>query len=153
MASRGLSIWCSEAMSSFTAWRAACSLVWVLHAAYVWIPLHLALRAASELGWASGSAATHALTVGAAGVLIIGMMTRVARGHTARPMRADRFDIACYALVLMAALVRVVVPIAAPAWTVHAVVCSAGLWLAGFALYAVRYWPVLTRPRLDGKPG
>jgi uncharacterized protein involved in response to NO len=27
------------------------------------------------------------------------------------------------------------------------------LWAAAFGLYAVRYWPVLTRPRLDGKPG
>ena len=132
-------------------WRSP--LVWVLHVAYAWIPLHLALRAASELGWISGSAATHALTVGAAGGLIIGMMTRIARGHTARPLRADRFDIACYALVLTAALVRVLVPLAEPAWAMHAVICSAGLWSAGFALYAVRYWPVLTRPRLDGKPG
>ena len=132
-------------------WRTP--LVWVLHAAYAWIPLHLALRAASELGWISGSSATHALMVGAAGGLIIGMMTRIARGHTARPLRADRFDIACYALVLTAALVRVLVPLAAPAWAMHAVICSAGLWSTGFALYAVRYWPVLTRPRLDGKPG
>jgi uncharacterized protein involved in response to NO len=27
------------------------------------------------------------------------------------------------------------------------------LWSAGFGLYAVRYWPILTRPRLDGLPG
>lgn len=27
------------------------------------------------------------------------------------------------------------------------------LWAAAFGLYVVRYWPVLTRPRLDGKPG
>lgn len=132
-------------------WRAP--LVWVLHAAYVWIPLHLALRAASEFGWISGSAAAHALTVGAVGGLVIGMMTRIARGHTGRPLRADRFDIACYALVLTAAVVRVGVPLAMPAWSMHAVLCSAGLWSAGFALYAVRYWPVLIRARLDGKPG
>ena len=32
---------------------------------------------------------------------------------------------------------------------------SAGsvLWAAAFGLYAVRYWPVLTRSRIDGKPG
>jgi uncharacterized protein involved in response to NO len=34
-----------------------------------------------------------------------------------------------------------------------AVVASAALWSAAYAIYAVRYWPVLTRPRLDGKPG
>ncbi len=135
----------------WTTWRTP--LVWVLHAAYAWIPLHLALRAASELGWISGSVATHALTVGAVGGLVIGMMTRTARGHTARPMRADRFDIACYALVLTAALVRVGLPLVAPAWALHAVICSAALWSAGFGLFALRYWPVLTRPRLDGKPG
>ena len=135
----------------WTTWRTP--LVWVLHAAYAWIPLHLALRAASELGWIIGSVATHALTVGAVGGLVIGMMTRTARGHTARPLNADRFDVACYALVLTAALVRVGVPLAAPGWSMHAVICSAGLWSAGFGLFVVRYWPVLTRPRLDGKPG
>jgi uncharacterized protein involved in response to NO len=30
---------------------------------------------------------------------------------------------------------------------------SALLWAAAFGVYAVRYWPVLTRSRLDGKPG
>jgi uncharacterized protein involved in response to NO len=128
-------------------------LVWVLHAAYAWIPVHLALRAAAELGWASSSAASHALTVGAAGGLIIGMMTRTARGHTARPLVADRAEVTCFLLVLGAAAVRVLVPLLAPAWTRDAVLGSALLWSAGFGLYAVRYWPVLTRPRLDGRPG
>lgn len=128
-------------------------LVWVLHAAYAWIPLHLALRAAAELGWIQASVATHALTVGAVGGLIIGMMTRTARGHTARPLHADRFDTACYALVLAAALVRVGLPLAAPAWAMQAVVGSAALWSAGFGLFALRYWPVLSRARLDGKAG
>ena len=128
-------------------------LVWVLHAAYAWIPLHLALRAASQWGWISGTLATHALTVGAIGGLVIGMMTRTARGHTARALRADRFDVACYGLVLLAAVVRVGIPLAAPAWGPQAVVVSAALWSAGFGLYALRYWPVLNRPRLDGKAG
>jgi uncharacterized protein involved in response to NO len=128
-------------------------IVWVLHAAYLWIPVHLGLRAAAALGWVPASLASHALMVGAAGGLIIGMMTRTARGHTARPLRADRADVACYSLVLGAALVRVLVPLVEPAWTVGAVLVSATAWSAGFGLYALRYWPVLTRPRLDGKPG
>jgi len=128
-------------------------LVWVLQAAYLWIPIHLALRSLAESGVIPTSVATHALTVGAAGGLIIGMMTRTARGHTARPLRADRFDTACYVLVLAAALVRVVVPLLMPAQTLAAVQCSAVLWSGGFGLYAVRYWPVLTGARLDGKRG
>jgi uncharacterized protein involved in response to NO len=91
--------------------------------------------------------------VGAAGGLIIGMMTRTARGHTARPLRADAADVASYGLVLGAAAVRVFVPLLAPSLGLAAVLLSATLWSAGFGLYALRYWPVLTRPRLDGKPG
>lgn len=128
-------------------------LVWVLHAAYLWIPVHLVLRSAATLGFVTPSMAVHALTVGAMGGLMIGMMTRTARGHTGRPLRADGIDVACYAFVLSAALCRVVVPLFAPALGLHAVLGSAALWSAGFGLYAVRYWPVLTRPRIDGKPG
>jgi uncharacterized protein involved in response to NO len=128
-------------------------LVWVLHLAYLWVPLHLALRALAALGQVPSSAATHALTVGAVGGMIIGMMTRTARGHTGRELRADRFDVACYALVSLAALLRVGLPLAWPAATVDAVLVSAALWSAGFALYTLRYWNVLTRPRIDGRPG
>jgi len=125
-------------------------LVWVLHLAYAWIPVHLALRALAVAGWVLPSAATHALTVGAIGGLVIGMMTRTARGHTARPLRADAWDTIAYVLVAAAAFVRVLLPVAAP---LQAILASGVLWSAGFAVYAVRYFPVLTRPRLDGKPG
>ena len=84
--------------------------------------------------------------------MIIGMMTRTARGHTGRPLRVDRCEVACYVLVLGAALVRVFVPLLRPRDAARRV-CSAVLWSAGFGLFAVRYWPVLTRPRLDGRPG
>ena len=128
-------------------------LVWVLHLAYLWIPLHLALRVGAAAAWTPPSAAVHALTVGAVGGLVIGMMTRTARGHTARPLRADRRDVACYLLVALAAPVRVLLPLALPQWTLLAIAVSGLLWAAGFALYFASYWGVLTRPRLDGKPG
>lgn len=128
-------------------------IVWVLQVAYLWIPVHLVLRAAAALGWLAPSAATHALTVGAIGGLIMGMITRTARGHTGRPLQADGYETACYLMVLLAALVRVFVPLFAPALLLQAVVWSAVLWSAAFGLYFVRYWPVLTRPRLDGRPG
>ena len=128
-------------------------LVWVLHLAYAWVPIHLLLRALGSLGLVLPSLASHALAVGAVGGLVIGMMTRTAKGHTGRPLQADRIETACYALILLAAVVRVGLPLVAPAQTVHAVLVSAALWTAGFGLYAVRYWPELSRPRLDGRPG
>ncbi|WP_332823630.1 NnrS family protein [Ramlibacter sp.] len=128
-------------------------LVWVLHLAYLWIPLHLALRALAASSLVPASTATHALTVGAVGGLVIGMMTRTARGHTARELRADGFDVACYVLVSLSAVVRVALPLVLPQALMAAVLASAVLWSAGFGLYAVRYWSVLTGPRLDGRPG
>ena len=128
-------------------------LVWVLHLAYAWIPIHFVLRALAAFDAMPASMATHALTVGAIGGLIIGMITRTARGHTGRPLRADRADTACFVLVALAALVRVGGPLLAPAQTLDAVLVSAALWSSAFGLYAVRYWPILTRPRLDGRPG
>lgn len=128
-------------------------LVWVLHAAYAWVPLHLALRAAAAAGLVLPTIAAHALTVGAVGALIAGMMTRTARGHTARPLVAGRAEIACYALILLAAAVRVFVPLAVPSATAAAALVSGLLWSAGFGVFAVAYWPVLTRARRDGKPG
>lgn len=128
-------------------------LVWVLHLAYAWIPLHLLLRAAAHMGWVPASAATHALTVGAIGGMVIGMMTRTALGHTGRALKAGRTEVACYGLVALAAVLRVALPLLAPSWLVSAVLLSALLWSAGFALFAVAYWPILSRARADGLPG
>lgn len=135
-------------------WRTrAVPLVWILHAAYAWIVAHLALRTLAGLGWIPESYAIHALTVGAIGGLTLGMMTRTARGHTARPLIADGWELAIFLLVQAAALVRVFGGMIFPALYLSAIQVSGVLWAAAFGLYAVRYWPVLSRPRLDGKPG
>ena len=95
----------------------------------------------------------HALTVGAIGGMTIGMMTRTARGHTGRPLVVDSFEVACYVLVALAAAIRVFGGMLAPQAYLAMLIASGICWSAAFALYAVRYWPVLSRPRLDGKPG
>ncbi len=135
-------------------WRTARTpLVWVLHAAYAWIPIHLALRACAAAGLVAPQFAVHALTVGAIGGMTIGMMTRTARGHTGRPLRADGWEAACYALVQLAAVLRVFVGMLGAEAYLWSVVASGACWSLAYAIYAVRYWPVLTRPRLDGRPG
>lgn len=128
-------------------------LVWVLHAAYAWIPIHLVLRALSAMEWVAAPVATHALTIGVIGGMTLGMMTRTARGHTGRPLAADRHEVASYGLVQAAAIVRVLGALLFPSAYLASVTASGLLWSAAFALFAVRYWPVLTRPRVDGSPG
>jgi len=128
-------------------------ILWILHLSYAWIVVHLALRGLAALEIVPAVLATHALTVGAIGGLTLGMMTRTARGHTARPLCAGRAEIAAYVLVQLAAAVRVLLPLLLPPAFMAAVMLSAVLWSAAFTVFVVTYYPILTRPRLDGQPG
>lgn len=128
-------------------------ILWILHAAYAWIPLGFALLALAQVGATGGSAGVHALGVGATGGLIIGMMTRTARGHTGRPLQASRAEVLAYGLVMAAAVLRVVLPLVAPAQVVATLVASAVAWSAAFAIYLFVFAPWLVQTRLDGKDG
>lgn len=128
-------------------------ILWILHLAYAWIPLGLALLAAAQFGWVAVSAGVHALAIGATAGLIIGMLTRTARGHTGRPLQVSRPEIAAYGLVMVAAAVRVFLPLAAPQWLPLALVIAAAAWSTAFAIYLFVYAPWLLKTRLDGKDG
>lgn len=123
-------------------------LVWILHAAYVWVPLGFLLKAASDLGgWVAPTAALHALTAGAIGVMILAVASRAALGHSGRPLVPSRATVVAYGLVLAAAAARVALP------HDHAMLASGALWTLGWGVFAAVYWPILTRPRIDGMPG
>jgi len=129
-------------------------ILWILHLSYAWVPAGLLLMGLAVLTEAvPAMLADHALSVGAVGGMIIGMITRTARGHTARPLQASRPEVAAYALVHLAAGMRVLVPLAWPAGYGWAIAASSALWSAAFVLYLLVYVPILSRPRLDGKPG
>ena len=127
--------------------------MWILHASYAWIVIHLALRSPVFAAFVPDALATHALTIGVIGGMTIGMMTRTARGHSGQPLVAGRAEVAAYSLVMLAALIRVFGGLLAPQWYMASVTLSAACWSAGFATYAVRYAPFLILPRLDGRPG
>jgi uncharacterized protein involved in response to NO len=128
-------------------------ILWILHLSYAWIVVHLALRGLAAFDLAATVLATHALTVGAIGGLTLGMMTRTARGHTGRPLAAGRAEVAAYVLVNLAAAIRVFMPLLLPSDYMAAVMLSAVLWSAAFTVFVVTYYPILSRPRLDGQPG
>jgi len=128
-------------------------ILWILHAAYAWMPIGFALLACSALGLVARPLALHAFAVGLIGGLIIGMITRTALGHTGRPLAAGGSETTMYLLVMFAALTRVVGPLLLPAQTLHFYVVSGIAWAGAFALYAIVYWPRLSQPRIDGRPG
>jgi uncharacterized protein involved in response to NO len=128
-------------------------ILWILNAAYVWIPVGFVLLACAAMGRLPTSAGVHALAVGATAGLIIGMITRTARGHTGRPLKVTRAEVVAYGLVLGAAVLRVLLPIALPQAYVAALVAAAIAWGVAFGIYAFIYAPWLTATRVDGKDG
>ncbi len=128
-------------------------ILWILHLSYAWVVAHLALRGIAGWGLVPAVLATHALTIGGIGGLTLGMMTRTARGHTGRPLQAGRAEVWAYVLVQAAALARVLVPIALPQAYAASVAVSAALWSAAFILFCAAFMPILSSPRIDGRPG
>jgi uncharacterized protein involved in response to NO len=125
-------------------------ILWILHLGHVWLVAAFACSAVSGLtGLFPAGATLHAFTSGAIGTTVIGMMTRVALGHTGRELKASPITVVAYFLVTGAALVRVAAVAFAPLYTNSWILASGVLWSLAFALYVVIYWPVLTGPRIN----
>jgi len=128
-------------------------MIWVLHLGYGWLALALALWSLAAIDAVQPLLAMHAGTAGAIGTFTLGMMSRVALGHTGRPILAFRSMVVVFILITSVAAIRVFLPMLFPNWT-YAIVSTAGvLWMAAFAIFTVVYTPVLMRPRPDGRPG
>lgn len=128
-------------------------ILWILHLSYAWIPVGLVLLACAAFGVVPEVLALHAFGAGAVGGMVIGMITRTARGHSGLPLQVGGAEVFAYVLVHLAALLRVLPALIAPSTYAVALVASGVLWSLAFAAYLWRYAPVLTQPRLDGKPG
>jgi len=128
-------------------------LLWVLHLGYGWVVLGFALVGLSTLGWVAPSLALHAFTAGAIGTLTLGMMARVALGHTGRMLEPAKITSLAFVLIGVAALVRVAGPLVFPQAYGLEIVLSGLLWMLAFGIFTLVYLPVLIRPRVDGKEG
>lgn len=130
-------------------------IVWVLHLGYAWLVVGLALWATSAGGGiGTQNMALHAITLGAFGTMILGVMTRVSLGHTGRPIRADNWLVLAYVLVSIAAAGRAVVgPVVGGDLGESLTGLSGFVWASGFAVFFIRFLPVLTLGRPDGRPG
>jgi len=142
-------------LSMWDPWRTRhMPILWILHLSYAWIPVGLALLGVSAVTAAVPLVlADHAFSVGAVGGMILGMITRTARGHTGLPLRAGRLEVIAYGLVHGAAVMRVALPLVWPAAYAAAMAASSLLWSAAFLLYLFVYTPILISPRVDGKAG
>lgn len=134
------------------------SLLAVLHVSFAWLGVAMLLYAMQSLIYmVSGSllfglAPLHAIGIGFFSGMILAMASRVTIGHSGRPLELDRFTWLLFLGFQATAVIRIladIVPAIAPMFYVAAAV----VWLACFALWAVKFAPVYWRARVDGKAG
>jgi len=124
-------------------------LLFVLHAAYLWLPIGYALLGCAVFGWLfTPTAALHALTMGAISSMVLAVTTRVALGHTGRPLQASRLTVLAYWMLMLAVLVRVLGPLSGKAYMMVIDLSATG-WIMAFAIFTWVYWPILSRPKAE----
>jgi uncharacterized protein involved in response to NO len=133
----------------------------MLHIAFAWLAIALALYGVQSLAWLSGrailgQAPLHALTLGFLASMLLGMVSRVSLGHSGRSITADAAMWLAFWGMQGAAVLRIVADLLPnccvsspfnPAWL------AALLWLLAFGAWGLRYAPAYWRRRVDGKPG
>lgn len=122
-------------------------LVLILHVGYAWLPFSFVLLGASAMmpALVPPHAALHALTAGAMGTMTLAVMTRATLGHTGRRLTADAWTTTIYGLVVTGALSRVLGATLLIQFYMEVIILSSLLWSGAFALFAIRYAPMLFR--------
>ena len=126
-------------------------LLWILYTGYGWVILGFFLTFFSAFGLLQPSLVVHAFTMGGIGVLTLGMMARVALGHTGRKLQASWGMTIAFLVINMATMLRVILPIIMPVWMDGLLTISILAWLVAFCFFVVEYGPILTSARIDGK--
>ncbi|HJP99515.1 MAG TPA: NnrS family protein [Rhodanobacteraceae bacterium] len=123
------------------AWREP--MLWVLHLGYAWLAAGLFIRGLALVGAYSMPEldTLHGITVGALGTLSLGMMVRVAQGHSGVPIHADAVLTLMFVLPTAAAALRIGFN-QPPGWMWAAV-----LWFVAYVLYLAAIGPLLVKGR------
>lgn len=121
------------------------ALVWVLHAAYAFVPLGFLAVIAGWLFPDLEAGARHIWLAGATGLMTLAIMTRASLGHAGRPLHAGPGVAALYLALIAAVAARFAAGLWPDwNWLLH---LAAAAWIVAFAGFAMLYWPMLVRPR------
>ncbi|HEY9036691.1 MAG TPA: NnrS family protein [Pseudomonadales bacterium] len=130
-------------------------LLWVLYLGYGWLIAGLIFLGLADIGvWDDAMrSGIHALGIGCMGTLTLGMMARVALGHTGRELRAPVTAILAFLLISLSALIRVIMPWVDTGQYLLWIQLSGLLWTMAFVTFLIGYSHILISPRADGQPG
>jgi uncharacterized protein involved in response to NO len=129
-------------------------MLWVLHVAYAFIVLGFGLRAGMAIKPMMPGLGLHALALGGIGLMTVGMMTRVALGHTGRDVgNPPRLVPWIFAAITIAALTRVLGPLVAPDAYLTWIGLAQIFWGVAFLGFLAVFTVPLFCPRADNTPG
>ncbi|MGG7582029.1 NnrS family protein [Rhizobium sp. Nf11,1] len=120
-------------------------ILFVLHAAYGFIPLGFAAVAFGSVGL-SQVAVLHLFAIGAMSMMMLAVMTRASRGHTGRKLKSSPTTNTSYVVLAVVALLRPAAELV-PAFTMQLLTLSALGWSVAFGLFALEHAPFLCRNR------
>lgn len=136
--------------------------LFLLHLAWVWVPLGLILVGAAMLcpDVMPQSAALHGLTMGAMGTMVLAISGRAAMTRQGSRLIAGRGFTVAFALIWLAALLRVASAFVSQE-ALDPIAVSAAMWMMGWAIYLWAYrsalygpipWPVLSVQKRENNP-
>ena len=129
-------------------------LLWVIYIAYGFLVVGLALKAAVYFLGMSPFLSAHAFAYGGVGIMTMGMMSRVALGHTARDVFSPPPILSwMFAFIIIGAVIRVFFPLFDSAQYMLWIGISQVLWTISFIMFLFIYTPVCMKPRIDGRSG
>ncbi len=127
-------------------------IVLVLHLGYAFVPLGAFMLGLSVLRTdvMPSSAALHAWTTGAVGVMTLAVMTRATLGHTGRDVSATPATVVIYGAIMIAALARMAAPILPSGYFAVLAAAAALGWIIAFGTFVLHCGPMLVSARRTG---
>ncbi len=117
-------------------------LLFILHLAYLFIPLGLFGIVLETAGWLSGVSVLHVFTVGVIGAMTLAVMTRATRGHTGQKLTASWVTSLSYLTMLLAAVLRPFAELV-PDYYPLALEAAGTCWILSFILFLGEYGKML----------
>jgi len=120
----------------------------ILHIGILWIALGFFLMSYAYLvdnGFIVLS--YHAFSVGAAGSLTLGVMSRAILGHSGRPINNDALITTFLILINIAAISRILTPLMVDYYS-NLLFVSALCWVMAYLLFLIRFIPLVLKPQV-----
>ncbi len=132
-------------------------ILWVLYLSLMWIPVGFFLFFLEGVAHYFMESAPlffektplHVLAIGYFTTIAVGFGSRIILGHSGRKPKADAYTVGLFMLVQLVVVVRVLSGLSLnfnAAWYVNLILLSAGLWVALFLLWSLRYVKILCEP-------